>query len=262
MNDTKDKISITLAQVDLFWEDPLKNLDHLSELIEESSEPSDIIVLPETFTTGFSMRAQKLAESMDGPSVLWMRKLAQNTGSAVSGSLIIKENNLFFNRFIFATPSDEIFHYDKKHLFSIGGEKKSFDSGTQRKIIDYLGWKIGLYICYDLRFPVWCRNRNDTDLMLFTANWPMSRNLAWKALLRARAIENQVYVAGVNRVGRDGNRIKYIGESSLIGPLGNYVLNPEAPEEQLFRGEIVLSELLYLRKKFPVAKDADLFEIP
>jgi omega-amidase len=259
--DIKDKISITLAQVDLFWENPLKNMDHLSELIEKTAEPSDIIVLPETFTTGFSMRAQKLAETMDGPGVNWMKKLAFNCGSAICGSLIINDNNHIFNRFIFATPKGEIFFYDKKHLFSIGGEKKSFDPGTQRKIINYLGWRIGLYICYDLRFPVWCRNRNDTDLMLFTANWPMQRNLAWKALLRARAIENQVYVAGVNRVGRDGNRIKYIGESSLIDPLGNYILNPDAPDEQLFRGEIMLSELMDLRIKFPVAKDADSFEI-
>ena len=257
----KDKISITLAQVDLIWEDPIKNMDHLSGLIQELTESSDIIILPETFTTGFSMRAQKLAESMDGPSIRWMLKLAYKTGSAICGSLIIKENNHFYNRFVFATPLGEIFYYDKKHLFSIGGEKKSFDSGSQRKIINYLGWRIGLYVCYDLRFPVWCRNRNDTDLMLFTANWPMQRDLVWKALLRARAIENQVYVAGVNRVGRDGNRIKYIGESSLIGPLGNYILNPETPEEQLFRGEIVLSELKDLTIKFPVAKDADLFEI-
>jgi omega-amidase len=259
--DTKDKISIALAQVDLFWEDPKKNLDHLTRLIEESTEPSDIVVLPETFTTGFSMKAPQLAEAMDGPSVLWMKQSAKKTNSAICGSLIIKENNHFFNRFIFATPEGELFHYDKRHLFSIGGEKKSFTAGLQRKIVNYLGWRIGLYICYDLRFPVWCRNRNDTDLMLFTANWPMPRNLAWEALLRARAVENQVYLAGVNRIGSDGNRIMYIGNSRLIDPVGNFVLEPSLPSEKLLRGEIVLGKLLELRKKFPVAKDADLFEI-
>jgi predicted amidohydrolase len=258
---TKDKISIILAQVDLYWEDPVRNMDRLSELIEGSRESSDIIVLPETFTTGFSMKAHSLAESMDGPSVNWMKRIAQKTASAISGSLIIKENNHFFNRFIFATPDGEIIHYDKRHLFSIGGEKKSFSPGSQRVIINYRGWRIGLYICYDIRFPVWCRNRNDTDLMLFTANWPMPRNIAWNALLKARAVENQVYVAGVNRVGSDGSRIKYIGESQLINPIGNIILNPILNKESLMRGEIVLSELNELRKKFPVAADADLFEI-
>lgn len=207
------------------------------------------------------MNAQQVAESMDGPSVLWMKRLAKNNSYAICGSLIIKENGRFFNRFIFATPEGEIFHYDKKHLFSIGGEKKSFTPGSQRKVINYLGWKISLYICYDLRFPVWCRNRNDTDLMLFTADWPKNRNLAWKTLLRARAIENQVYVAGVNRIGNDSNGIEYIGESRLIDPLGNYIVNPEPPVEKLFTGDIVLSELQDLRKKFPVGEDADQFEI-
>jgi omega-amidase len=258
---TKDKISITLAQVDLFWEDPVRNLDHLSELIEAYPLQSDIIVLPETFTTGFSMKAHSLAESMDGQSVSWMKRTAIKTGSAISGSLIIKENDQIFNRFVFTTPEGEIYHYDKRHLFSIGGEKKSFSPGSRRKIINYLGWRIGLYICYDIRFPVWCRNRNDTDLMLFTANWPMPRNIAWNTLLKARAIENQSYVAGVNRIGSDGNGIKYIGESQLINPIGINVLNQNLHEENLMRGEVVLSELKELRKKFPVADDADRFEI-
>ncbi len=257
---TKDKLKITLAQVDLFWEDPGRNIEHLTGLIEGLNESGDIIILPETFATGFSMKAKQLAETMDGPGVNWMRRTAQNTGSAICGSLIIKENNNYYNRFIFITPGGDLFHYDKRHLFSMGGEKKSFNSGSQRKIINYLGWRIGLYICYDLRFPVWSRNRNDTDLMLFTANWPESRNIAWKTLLRARAIENQAYVAGVNRIGNDGNGINYIGESALIDPVGNYILSSEAPVENLFTGEIALNELADLRKKFSVADDADKFE--
>jgi omega-amidase len=258
---TKDRISITLAQVDLYWEDPKKNRDHLTGLLEDLSESTDIIVLPETFTTGFSMRAQKLAETMDGPGVAWMKQSAKTFQSAVCGSLIIKDNGRCYNRFIFATPEGDIFHYDKKHLFSIGGEKKSFSAGSQRKIINYFGWRIGLYVCYDLRFPVWSRNRSDTDLMIYTANWPMPRNRAWKTLLKARAIENQVYVAGVNRIGSDGNGINYIGQSRLINPLGKYILKPEFPVENLFRAEISLSELEDLRKKFPIADDADQFEI-
>jgi omega-amidase len=259
--ETKDKISITLAQVDLFWEDPQRNHDHLTKLLGELTEPTDIIILPETFTTGFSMRAQQIAEPMDGPSVSWMKQSAKNINAAICGSLIINENNHIYNRFVFTTPVGELFHYDKKHLFSIGGEKKSFTAGTQRTIINYLGWRITLYVCYDLRFPVWCRNRNDTDLMLFSANWPMTRNIAWKSLLRARAVENQVYVAGVNRIGSDGKGIKYLGESRLIDPLGNYIVKSKAPEERLYSEKIVLSELQKLRRKFPVSRDADPFEI-
>jgi omega-amidase len=257
----KDKIRITLAQVNLFWENPGENLSHLSKKIEELSEPTDIIILPETFTSGFSMNPQLLAETMVGPCVNWMKQMARKTKSAVCGSLIIKENDQFFNRFVFAKPDGEIIHYDKRHLFSMGGEKSTFTAGNERITFNYLGWRIGLYVCYDLRFPVWCRNRNDTDLMLFTANWPLSRSIVWNTLLKARAIENQVYIAGVNRIGSDGNGINYLGESQLINPYGKHILEPVIQKEGLFTCEISLSELNDFRKKFPVAEDADTFEI-
>lgn len=257
----RDKIRITLVQTDLFWESPQKNRDYLEVKIQNLSEPTDIIILPETFTSGFSIRAHHIAETMDGPSVKWMRQLAAKTGAAICGSLIITENGQFFNRFVFIKPDGEAVHYDKRHLFSIGDEKEAYSPGTLRTVFTYLGWRIALYICYDIRFPVWCRNRNDTDLMLFTANWPMARISVWNTLLKARAIENQVYIAGVNRIGSDGNGIKYNGESQLINPFGNVLLDPEAHEEGLFTVEISLTQLNDFRQKFPVANDADIFEI-
>jgi predicted amidohydrolase len=257
----RDKIRITLAQVNLLWESPGENLKYLDDKIEKLSEPTDIIILPETFTSGFSMNPNQLAETMNGQSVEWMRQIAKRTNAAICGSLIIRDKDLFYNRFVFAKPDGEIIHYDKRHLFSMGGEKSVFTAGNERIIINYLGWRIGLYVCYDLRFPVWCRNRNDTDLMLFTANWPMSRSIVWNTLLRARAIENQVYVAGVNRIGSDGNGIKYLGESQLINPYGKPIFEPIIEEEDLFSCEISLPELNDFRLKFQVAEDADHFEI-
>lgn len=257
----RDKIRLTLAQVDLSWENPVDNLNHLAEKIDTLSEDTDIIILPETFTTGFSMNPRLLSETMEGRSVNWMKQQSAKIGSAICGSLIIKENDHFFNRFVFAKPNGEIIHYDKRHLFSMGGEKKAFTPGTDRIVFNYLGWRVGLYVCYDLRFPVWSRNCNDTDLMLFTANWPMSRSIVWNTLLKARAIENQVYVAGVNRIGSDGNGIKYIGESQVINPYGKEILEPLNQKEGLFTCSLSLRELNEFRQKFPVGDDADLFEI-
>jgi omega-amidase len=257
----KDKISVTLAQVDLSWENSAANLNHLAKKIDGLSEPTDIIILPETFTSGFSMNPEHLAETMNGQSVQWMSEIAKKTSAAICGSLIIKDKGQFFNRFVFAKPDGEILHYDKRHLFSIGGEKSVFTAGNERIIINYLGWRIGLYVCYDLRFPVWCRNRKDTDLMLFTANWPFSRSIVWNTLLKARAIENQVYVAGVNRIGKDGNGIKYLGESQLINPYGKTILEYVYQKEGLLSCTISLIELNDFRRKFPVSEDADTFEI-
>ena len=259
--ETKNKISIALGQIDITWENPSRNVEKLEKLLNRTYEKFDIMVLPEMFTTGFSLKARELAEPMDGPSVTWMKRLAEKTNAAICGTLIIKENDNYYNRFVFIKPGGEIAHYDKRHLFSPGGEKNAYTPGAQRTIINYLGWRIGLYICYDLRFPVWCRNRNDTDLMLFPANWPLTRNLAWNTLLKARAIENQAYVAGINRIGIDGNGVKYFGESQVINPAGNIVLKPTFQAEGFLTGQFSLSELHDIRKKFPVENDADLFEI-
>lgn len=257
----KDNLRITLAQVNLVWENPKQNRMDLDVKIRELIGKSDLVILPETFTTGFSMRVPDLAEPMDGPTITWLLNLSRITGIALGGSLLINDNGLNYNRFVFVTPLGEIFHYDKRHLFSIGGEAISMTAGHQKLIVNYLGWRIALYICYDLRFPVWCRNVNDADLMIFTANWPASRNEVWKTLLKARAIENQVYVAGVNRIGKDGNDISYIGESQVINSRGEVLTETDLPNDEFVSCEISRAELNNFREKFPVANDADRFSI-
>ena len=259
--EVKDILRITLAQTDIVWENPEHNRMVLDVQIRQLIGQSDLVILPETFTTGFSMRASELAETMDGPTVTWLCNLSQKSGIAIGGSLVVKDNGLFYNRFIFVTPEGEVFHYDKRHLFSIGGESVSYTAGDQKVIVNYLGWRIALYTCYDIRFPVWCRNVNDTDLMIFTANWPASRNEVWKILLKARAIENQVYVAGVNRIGKDGNNIFYIGESQIINSRGEILSNLNGATSGFFTCEILKSSLNEFREKFPVTNDADRFLI-
>jgi len=257
----KDILRITLAQVNLVWENPEQNRLDFEMQIRQLSGKSDLVILPETFATGFSMRACDLAEPMDGPTVNWLLSLSRTTGLAIGGSLIIKENGLYYNRFVFVTPEGDISHYDKRHLFSIGGESISFTGGNKKLIVNFHGWRIAFYICYDVRFPVWCRNVNDTDLMIFTANWPASRNEVWKTLLKARAIENQVYVAGVNRIGKDGNDISYIGESQILNSKGEMMSGSERTIDGYLSYEISLKELNDFREKFPVANDADQFLI-
>jgi len=222
---------------------------------------TDFVILPETFTTGFSMRGTTFAETMDGPTILWLIDLAKSTGLAIGGSLLINADNKFFNRFVFVTPEGFISFYDKRHLFSIGGESSLLTAGDHRQIINYLGWRIALYICYDIRFPVWCRNQEDTDLMIFTANWPDARREVWNTLLKARAIENQVFVAGVNRIGTDGEGICYSGQSQLINSKGEVVVQTDFIDEHLFSYTISRRVLNDFRKKFPVANDADRFII-
>lgn len=257
----KTILHITLAQVNLFWENPEKNREYLEVQIKQLKGISDLVILPETFTTGFSVRASDMAESMDGPTIRWLLALSRESGLAIGGSLLIKENNFCYNRFVFVTPGGEISVYDKRHLFSIGGESDVFQPGTQRTIIGYSGWKIALYICYDIRFPVWCRNINDTDLMIFTANWPSGRSNVWDLLLKARAVENQVYVAGVNRVGIDGENISYSGGSQLVNARGEVLKEVNSTHEGMITHEISLTDLNEFREKFPVAKDADRFLI-
>lgn len=257
----KEILRITLAQADLVWENPEQNRMDLEVQIKQLIGQSDLVILPETFATGFSMRASDLAEPMDGPTVTWLLNLSHTTGIALGGSLIIKENGLYYNRFVFITPNGEMSYYDKRHLFSIGGESISFTAGDQRMIVNFSGWRIALYICYDIRFPVWCRNANDTDLMIFTANWPASRNEVWKVLLKAKAIENQVYVAGINRIGTDGNGISYIGESQILNSRGEILTETRITSDGFLCYEISKKELNDFREKFPVANDADRFLI-
>lgn len=257
----KNNLRITLAQVDLVWENPEQNRLDLEMQLGQLIGKSDLVILPETFTTGFSMRATDLAEPMDGPTVNWLVNLSHKTGMAIGGSLLIKDNGLFYNRFVFVTPQGEFTYYNKRHLFSIGGEATSFTPGDQRVIINFLGWRIALYVCYDIRFPVWCRNVNDTDLMIFTANWPAARQVVWNTLLKARAIENQVYVAGVNRIGTDGNGISYSGESQMVNSRGEVIKQNTIACNGLYSYVISKNKLDDFRKKFPVANDADSFLI-
>ena len=209
-------LEVTIVQADLYWHDPARNREHFTAVIEVLKEATDLIVLPEMFTTGFSMDAPALAETMDGDSVRWMREMAASSNAAVCGSLIIAENRQFYNRFICASPAGDLLCYDKRHLFRLADEQSHYSPGEALNTFDLKGWRICPMVCYDLRFPVWSRNRDSYDLLLYVANWPDRRHHAWETLLRARAIENLSYVAGVNRTGRDGNDIAYSGGSSII----------------------------------------------
>ena len=259
--ENKNNLRITLAQVDLVWENPEQNRLNLKKDIESLKGVCDLLILPETFTTGFSMGAFNLAEPMDGPTINWLLEMSANTQIAICGSLIVKADELVYNRFVFVQPDGRISFYDKRHLFSIGGEAYPFVKGDKRLIINYSGWRIALFICYDLRFPVWCRNVNDTDLMIVTANWPTSRNEIWNILLKARAIENQVFVAGVNRTGTDGNRVSYSGNSQMINMRGEKIAPIVTMDNGWTTYEVSLKELHDFSEKFPVARDADKFTI-
>ena len=257
--DTKDILRLTIAQVNLVWENPEENRQNLEKLILQLEGNSDLVILPETFTTGFSMHPDELAEAMDGTTIQWMHNLSRKTGIAICGSLLIKDNSQNYNRFVFVAPDGQLTFYDKRHLFSIGGEADSIAPGHKRVIVSYFGWRIALYVCYDLRFPVWSRNLIDTDLMIFTANWPDSRKEVWNVLLKARAIENQVFVAGVNRIGKDGNEISYQGDSQIINARGEVLALTEPSVGGLQTYSISRKELVDFRIKFPVAREADQF---
>ena len=224
-------------------------------------DKADLVILPEMFTTGFSMNSRKLAENMSGVSVRWMLDKAEYLNAVVVGSMIIKEGDGYYNRLLWVYPGRSLEWYDKRHLFRMGGENKFYEAGKQRLVVDYKGWRINPLICYDLRFPVWSRNRNDVDMLIYVANWPASRKQAWTILLKARAIENQVFVAGVNRVGRDGEGVIYQGDTQLINPRGDVITGFDLSYPGVTIAEVSLEELTSFRKKFPVVDDADDFVI-
>lgn len=259
-----DDLKVTLVQTKLFWEDKNKNLNHFSALLKKIKKGStDIIVLPEMFATGFSMNSNNLAEEMDGQSVEWMRMMASEKNAVITGSLIIKEGNHFFNRLIWMQPDGFLRHYDKRHLFRMAKEHEHYTNGSEKLIVEYKGWRICPMICYDLRFPVWCRNTSAQryDILLFVANWPVKRILAWKQLLIARAIENQSYVVGVNRIGTDGNGIKYNGNSAMINPEGKKISRTRAGVQSVETIKIYAGELEKTRRTLPFLNDADEFEL-
>ncbi len=255
-------LKITLIQTHLFWEDKGANLALLEQKILNLKEPTEVVILPEMFTTGFSMQPTLHAETMEGPSVQWMRRIAKAQKIILTGSLIIEENGHYYNRLIWMLPNGEFGYYDKRHLFAFAGEDQHYTAGNKRLIASVKGWKINLQICYDLRFPTWARQAapNEYDVLVYVANWPEKRSPAWKTLLVARAIENQAFVVGVNRVGLDGKNIAHSGNSMVVGPLGE-VLYHSADQESVFQITLQRDELEQVRAQFPFWKDADFFTI-
>lgn len=258
-----NNLKITLIQSDLHWENKAKNIEMFSEKIDQISEKTDLIILPEMFTTGFSMQPEKFAEDMNGPTVSWLKDKAREKNCVITGSFICEEEGKYYNRLVWMRPEGTFSHYDKRHLFSMGDENNHYTCGYERIMEEIKGWKICPLICYDLRFPVWSRNvaSYPYDLLIYIANWPERRSHPWKTLLLARAIENQCYVAGLNRIGNDSNEIYHSGDSAVINPKGEIISN--IPPHESFIETITLSydELIEFRKIFPVLKDADRFGI-
>lgn len=253
-------MKIALIQSDLYWEEAFKNRNLFEAKIDQIDSGVDLVVLPEMFSTGFSMNPKDVAETMQGETTVWMKSIAQQKKCAIAGSLIITENNQFYNRMLFVFPSGEIQFYDKRHLFTLAGEDKVYTAGSKKQIVEYLGWKICLQVCYDLRFPVFVRNVENYDLILYVANWPKVRINAWDILLKARAVENLSYIIGVNRTGFDANNHEYNGHSQVIDFLGNPILEPQE-NEGVFIVELDKNSMLETRKKMDFLSDKDVFEI-
>lgn len=256
-----ENLKITVFQGYLFWENVEKNLKNISLRLSGIREKTDLIILPEMFNTGFSMEAEALGESMNGKTMQWMHKTAEQYDCVVTGSLIIKEDGKYYNRLIWMRPNGTHSHYDKRHLFALGKEHQTYTAGDKKLIVELKGWNICPMICYDLRFPVWLRNVDaEYDLLLIVANWPERRALHWRALIPARAIENQAYVIGVNRIGHDGNEVYHSGDSTCIDPNGN-VIYYKRDEEDLYTFPILADEVKKARRALPFLKDADHFTI-
>lgn len=253
-------MKIALIQSTLFWENPQANRNHFEEKINALTEKVDLIVLPEMFSTGFTMNPKAVFETMQGETFLWMQSLAKAKNCAITGSLVIKENDNFYNRLLFVFPSGEIKTYDKRHLFTLAGEDKVYTAGEEKLIVDYLGWKICPLVCYDLRFPVFARNVEEYDVLLYVANWPKVRIQAWDILLKARSVENMCYTIGVNRVGLDNNNFEHDGHSQVVDFMGNYVLEPQE-NEGVFVIELNKEKLLEARNRLGFLNDKDSFDL-
>jgi predicted amidohydrolase len=262
-------LTFTLIQTSLYWEDKAANLEMLEEKIIDIEEKTEVVILPEMFSTGFSMQPEKLAEKMNGYTVNWMKRISAEKKIILTGSIMIEENGNYYNRLIWMLPNGECGWYDKRHLFAFADEHNHYSGGTRRFIASVKGIKINLNVCYDLRFPVWARQTNkglnktgdlEYDVFVIVANWPERRNHAWKTLLQARAIENQSFVIGVNRVGKDGNDIYYSGDSMVVSPLGE-VMYQKAHEQETFTITLNKKDVEDVRVKMPFWKDADPFMI-
>jgi omega-amidase len=253
-------MKITLLQSPLTWENPEANRQHFTDMINSIEGETDLVLLPEMFSTGFTMKPERVAEPMDGPTVAWMKEMASRKNCALTGSLVIYEAGKYYNRLLFVLPDGQVKQYDKRHLFSLAGEDKAYTSGEERLIVHYKGWKICPLVCYDLRFPVFSRNTDGYDLLLYVANWPEPRIAAWDALLKSRAIENMCFVAGVNRVGKDETGHSYPGHSQVFDALGAPLLEP-TENKGAFTVELDKEALLQARQKFGFLNDRDSFTL-
>ncbi|MFP5134468.1 amidohydrolase [Bacteroides salyersiae] len=255
-------LKISIVQTDIAWENKQENLRMLREKLHALRGTTEIVVLPEMFSTGFTMKSRELAEPVSGITVRILKELAADFQLALCGSFICSERSNYYNRAFFITPEGEEFYYDKRHLFRMGNEAEYFSSGNNKLIISYRGWNICLLVCYDLRFPVWSRNvNNEYDLLIYVASWPQARRLAWDTLLCARALENMCYVCGVNRIGVDGNKLIYNGGSVVFSAKGEVLASVPDGEEGIETVSLSLISLQQLRDKFPVWKDADAFRL-
>lgn len=253
-------MKVAILQTDLTWENPIYNRLTIESKVLSCSKKFDLLVLPEMFTSGFTMYPERVAETMNGETIQWLKGLAKAKKIAITGSLVIEENGNYFNRLIFVTPKGEIQQYNKRHLFTLAGEEKVYTKGEEKKIFEYKDWKICPQICYDLRFPVFARNVEEYDLLLYVANWPKVRIKAWDVLLKARAIENMCFTIGVNRIGKDGNGHDYIGHSQVLDELGNEIIPPfEDDDIQVIA--LNKKKMLESRSKLNFLNDKDEFEL-
>jgi predicted amidohydrolase len=261
---TKD-LNIVLLQSDIFWEDAVKNLSNFSRLINEISEPTNLIVLPEMFSTGFTTNTARCAEAMNGPTMQFLKESAGNTNCLVLGSVLISEDSNFFNRVICMSPDGTFQYYDKRHLFRLSDEYKVMHAGSTKIIVHIGDWHFLPLVCYDLRFPVWSKNnyskgKHEYDFLVYPSNWPQSRIFTWKSLLIARAIENQAYVIGVNRIGTDGYGTRHSGNSMVVDPKGN-ILAEAGDQEEILQTTLSIEELILYRESFRIGLDWDRFTI-
>lgn len=255
-------MKITIVQTDIVWENKKENLRVLRRKLTTLCGTTEIVVLPEMFSTGFSMNSKELAEPLSGETITTLKQWAKEFNIAISGSYIASDSDRYFNRAFFLTPEGEEHYYDKRHLFRMGQEPQHFSAGNERLIIHYHDWNICLLVCYDLRFPVWSRNvNNEYDLLIYVASWPIPRRDVWDTLLKARAMENMCYVCGVNRIGTDGHQLSYNGGSIVYSPKGETLISVPDNQEDLLTTTLDLSALRSFRDKFPVWKDADTFTL-
>ncbi|HBH06740.1 MAG TPA: amidohydrolase [Flavobacteriales bacterium] len=257
-----EDLRVSIVQTDLHWENPAANLEMYNDKLKSLAGKTDLIVLPEMFATGFSMKPEAFAEKPeDSKAVKWLMKTSSDLQCCITGSLIIQENEKYFNRLFWVDKGTVVGSYDKRHLFTLAGEEKHYSAGNHHLMVELKGWKVLPLICYDLRFPVWSRNTIDYDLVIYVANWPERRSYPWSQLLRARAIENMAYVVGLNRVGYDGNEVFHSGDSAVINAVGEVVLEFEKGAETTSTQELSIEHLRQTRKKFGFLNDRDSFTI-